>query len=169
MRALAKRLLSAFALAALAAAAPAQMPLVGEEAIAPGARACLGLGGDVEATRQRLRAEGWSRGKFRAADGKALRDPGGNVEIYGREGLLILLTTDPAKLGCMVTAKAKAGLRLDRMVSSASAVFGTAPFATQSGQALWRLGTGQAIMLRHQTAPEGASIQFVFTPTEKKL
>jgi hypothetical protein len=150
-------------------AAAAQMPLVGEDAIAPAARACLGLSSDFDAVRRQLGDQGWARGKYRTADGKALRDPGTGVEVYGREGLLLLLTTDPGKPGCVISAKAKSGLHTDKLVSDASAIFGKAPFASAAGQAMWRLESGQAIMLRHQVAPVGASIQIVFTPTEKKI
>jgi hypothetical protein len=159
----------AFAAALASNAATAQMPLVGEDAIAPAARACLGLSADFDAVRRQLETQGWARGKYRTADGKALRDPGAGVEVYGRDGLLLLLNTEPGKPGCVVSAKARPGLRTDKMVSDASAVFGKAPFANAAGQAMWRLESGQAIMLRHQIAPAGASIQIVFTPTEKKI
>lgn len=152
-----------------AATAGAQMPLVGEEAITPGARACLGLSGDIGPTRERLAAEGWSRGKFQGPNGKALRDPGKGVEIYGKDGLLLLLTTDEAKPGCVVTAKARPGLSMARMVAAATAALGKAPFLSQPAQAMWRLDTGQAVMLRHSNAATGASIQIVFTPIQKKL
>ena len=152
-----------------AAPAGAQMQLVGEEAVTPGARACLGLSSDVEPTRKRLAAEGWSRGKFQSADGKALRDPGKGVEVYGKEGLLLVLTVDEARPGCVVTAKALPGLNMTRMVAAATAVLGKAPFLNQPAQAMWRLDTGQAVMLRHSNAVTGASIQIVFTPVQKKI
>jgi hypothetical protein len=157
------------ALAAGAAASAQGMPLVNEEAITPAARACLGLSDNLSAMRERLAAEGWSRGKFRTADGKSLRDPGKGIEIFGRDGLLLLLTTDPAKLGCVVSAKARPGLDMAKMVFNATAVLGKAPFVHEPKQAMWRLDTGQAVMLRHSVAPDGASIQIVITPVQKKI
>ncbi len=145
------------------------MPLIGEEAITPAAQSCLGLSADMAALRRQLGTQGWATGKFRSADGKALRDPGKGVEIYGRDGLLLVLHTDAAKPGCVVTAKAKPGLVMSRMIANATAVLGKAPFLSQPAQAMWRLDTGQSVMLRHQVAPTGASIQIVFTPVEKKI
>ncbi len=157
------------ALVASAPAFPQSMPLVREDAVTPAARACLGLGSDTDAARRRLAAEGWSRGKFRSADGKALRDPGEKIEIYGQNGLLLLLNTDPAKPGCVVTAKARPGLNMARMVFNATTVLGKAPSVSQPSQAMWRLETGQSVMLRHSVAPTGASIQLVITPIQKKI
>ncbi len=150
------------------------MQTVDETAVTPGARSCLGLSSDFGAVRKRLVAEGWSRGKFQSADGKALRDPGKNIEVYGKDGLLLVLTTDPAKPGCVVTAKARPKLKFAPMLTAATAALGKAPFASQPGQAMWRLESGQSVMLRHRDGAAEGALMIVFTavpaasPNQKK-
>jgi hypothetical protein len=142
------------------------MQMVSESAVTPGARSCLGLSSDFAAVRQRLAAEGWGRGKFQSADGKMLRDPGKNVEVFGKDGLLLVLTTDPAKPGCVVTAKTRAKLQFAPMLTAATTVLGKAPFTSQPGQAMWRLENGQAVMLRHRDGVSEGALMIVFTPVQ---
>jgi hypothetical protein len=161
-----KRIAAVFAVCLSASAASAQLRPVPERALTLAAQACLGIPADPQAARDLIVGRGWAAGEIKDGNGKALENKG--LAPYGRDGVLLLLTTDPGKAGCLLMADVKPSLKSARAVAVVAAALGVQPISTTSEGAMWTLPQGQAFMLRYARKGRGANVQMIVTPINGK-
>jgi hypothetical protein len=152
-------------LAACSAPLAAQgLATVGEKALAPAARACIGLSPGLDSLREQLKAQGWSRGSMEAGGKQVASD----LEFYGREGVLLILNGDGEKPGCIAIARVKSSVRTERLLEIVSAALGRQPTSRSGNQAMWILDQGQALLVQHGRGEEGPVVRIVTTSSEQK-
>jgi hypothetical protein len=137
------------------------IPVVQETALTPAALACRGLPADPAAARRQIVERGWEKGSRTTADGRPVPDD--TVEPYGRDGFLLLLSTEPDKVGCWLLGGVKKSLKMKRIVAIVTAALGATPFSVTKDGAMWALPGGQAFMLRRVPKGKETTVQMIVT------
>ena len=166
MAVLLKSLLPALAWLIPTAATGSGLPVVKESALGLAARACVGLPTSPAEARLHLTRQGWGQGSFNSPDGTRIKEAEEQLEIYSRDGLLLLM--NPSKPDCLVTAKVKRSLKPERLLEIVQAALGRAPLSSTPGTYMWSFDNGQALMARLGRNGEDAHVQIVVTPSNQK-
>jgi hypothetical protein len=161
-----KQLVAGVATCFAVTAASAEMSAVSQGALTAAAQACIGIPADPQIARDLIVGRGWTAGEIKDGSGKPIEDK--RLAPYSRDGVLLLLTNEPGKAGCLLMAGVKPSLKSGEAVAIAAAALGRQPFSTTAEGAMWTLPQGQAFLLRYSGKGKGASVHMIVTPINGK-